>query len=265
MPAGGAQPNSGRPRKPVDSHPVRFPSIKVAALVLGVDASILKVARSRGCNAFEGAGAVHRERIIKWLAENPQEITPLPPEEPDNFTDNYDLTEETGSVGQTLKSLQADERRLKKRLDSLEANTTLHPIEKGEQVKEARRAWLSVSKTLLQYDIKVSAARREAGELIPLANAVKGVQSLLAWHTIAQGDALRNFIPELEGKNKYQMAAIIDEAIRSAIYRNFKLGVKLNKIPDWMGREAAAFVQGEKPFTLEPVTTPAHSTNAEDY
>jgi len=219
----------------------------------------LREARQKGCNAFEGSGAVHRERIIAWFQKHPPETTPQTPTpapdanslEDDTFEDNYDIPEEAGGVGQTLKSLQADERRLKKRLDQLEAAKHLHKSEKAELVKEARRSWLSVSKTLLQYDIKVSIAKRESGELIPLADAVKGVHALLAWHTVGVSDALRNVIPELEGKNKYEIATTLDPALRSSIYRTFKMGVKLGKIPDWMGRTAAEFVKDEKPLTLE--------------
>lgn len=118
-------------------------------------------------------------------------------------------------------------------------------------MKEARKEWLSVSRMLLAYDIKVTAAKRDGGELIPKTDAQAGVRALLAWHTIAQSEALRNALPECEGKNKFEMAAILDNEIRSSIYRNFKTGVEIGKIPDWMGDTATAHVKQEKPINLD--------------
>lgn len=259
MPAGGAQPGAGRPAKPGvgDAYiPLHYPSMKAAAHALKIDIAILKDARSKACNAFEASGAVHRERLIHWLKENPHNTKPreeairevLGTEE--EFVEDYSTPDETGGVGQTLKSLQAYERRLKKRLDQLEQSTSLHPITKQDMVEKAQTSWIKVVNALLKYDLAVDTAKRESGELIPLADAVKGIQALLAWHTVATSDALRNVIPEMEGKTKFDMAALLDPCLRSAIYRTFKMGVKLGKIPEWMGREASAFVAGETKFTL---------------
>lgn len=246
--------------------PTNYASMKAAAAVLGVDIGVIKHARQSGCNAFQGSGSVNREKLIVWLKQHgPKEQGSQPTESPDpdeDFTDNYNPPDETGGVGQTLKSLQAYERRAKRILDELERSTNLHPSVKAEKVKGARDAWLKVVNSLLKYDLAVDMAKRESGELLPLADAVKGVQALLAWHTVGTSDALRNVIPELEGKNKYQIATILDPALRSSIYRNFKLGVKLGKIPEWMGKTAGDFITSEPAFALE-VATP--STNLEDY
>ena len=48
--------------------------------------------------------------------------------------------------------------------------------------------------------------------------------------------------------------------LRSAIYRNFKLGMKIGKIPEWMGKTASDFVRSEPVLSMEPI-----STNLDDY
>lgn len=246
-----------------------FPSMKAAAHALKLDIAILRDARARDCPAFRTGGNVHREQLILWLkthgpkeqdTKEPKEETPPHPEE--DFEENYNIPDEAGGVGQTLKSLQAYERRSKRRLDETEKATNLHPSVKADRVKVAQDAWLKVVNSLLKYDLAVDMAKRESGELMPLAEAIKGVQALLAWHTVGTSDALRNVIPELEGKNKYEIATLLDPALRSSIYRNFKLGVKLGKIPEWMGRTAADFVTGEPVLSLDK---PVSSTNLDDY
>lgn len=247
---------------PVELVPTSFPSIKVAAHLLKVPAAVLKQARGEGCPAFQGNSAIHRERLLQWLKANyfnqkqPGETTPAetqdtPPPAEDEFEENYSPPDETGGVGQTLKSLQAYERRAKRILDEIEKSTKHHPSVKAEKSKEARDAWLKVVNSLLKYDLAVDLAKRESGELLPLADAAKGVEALLAWHTVATSDALRNVIPECEGKNKYDIAELLDKALRSSIYRNFKLGMKLGKIPEWMGKTAIEYVkqEGKQPST----------------
>lgn len=241
-----------------------YSSMKAAAHALKIDIGILKDARSKACPAFEGSGVIHRERLIDWLKkQSTQTSLPPPPEEDENqFEDTYEIPDEAGGVGQTLKSLQAYERRLKQRLDKLEKTTDLHAAVKAEMIDKALGHWLKVTNTLLKYDLSVSLAKRESGELIPLADAVKAVQALLAWHTVAISDALRNVIPNLEKKNKYEIAETLDPAIRSAIYRNFKLGVKLGKIPDWMGKTASEFVKAEPLLNID---APPPSKDINDY
>lgn len=241
-----------------------FPSMKAAAHALKMDIAILRDARSRDCPAFRSGGVIHREQLEKWLKENPQ--TSLPQDEgdlpEDDFEENYSPPDETGGVGQTLKSLQAYERRAKRILDEAERSTKLAPSVKADRVKAARDAWLKVVNSLLKYDLAVDMAKRESGELLPIADAIKAVQSILAWHTVAISDALRNVIPECEGKNKYEIAATLDPVLRSSIYRNFKLGIKLGKIPEWAGKSASEFVKAEDPLSLD---TPTPSTNLEEY
>lgn len=247
-------------------NPANFCSMKAAAASLKIDIGILKDARGKGCQAFRDSGGVNKKLLLEWLKENSQAAnlaTPALPDKVDDagedFEENYDIPDEAGGVGQTLQSLQAYERRLKKQLDSIERATNLHPAVKAERVDKAQKRWISVVGPLLKYDLSVSLAKRESGELIPLADAIKAVQALLAWHTVATSDALRNVIPNLEKKDKYQIAAILDPALRSSIYRNFKLGVKLGKIPDWMGKSATDFVRAEPPMKVEA------STNLDDY
>lgn len=238
--------------------------MKAAAYELKVDIAILKDARSRACDAFIGSGAVHKERLIEWLKNNPYTTPPPAAQEPeDDFADDYNPPDEAGGVGQTLKSLQAYERRLKRRLDEIEKAPGITPLDKAERVKAAQEAWIKVVNSLLKYDLAVDMAKRESGELLPMAEAVKAVQALLAWHTVATSDALRNVIPECEGKTKYQIATLLDPVMRSAIYRNFKLGVSIGKIPEWAGKTASDFVRSEPVFTLEKVEGP--STNLDDY
>lgn len=236
-----------------------FPSMKAAAHALKIDIAILRAARSQDCPAFRSGGNVHRAQIIEWLAENagktesnatPQIDLQAPAED-----ESYTVTDEVGGVGQTLKSLQAYERKLKQRVDAIERDTTIHPLTKADRLKGAQEAWLKVVGALLKYDLSVSAAKRDSGELIPLADAVKGIQALLAWHTVATSDALRNVIPECEGENKFKIAEKLDAALRSAIYRNFKSGIKIGKIPEWMGKEASDFVKKEKPISLDKPMT----------
>lgn len=246
-----------------------FASMRAAAAQLEIDISILRDARARGCTAFRDSGGVHREKLLAWLKENARPTnleTPQTP--PEDFEEDYDIPDEAGGVGQTLQSLQAYERRLKKQLDQIERQTNLHPSEKEARVEKAQKRWISVVGPLLKYDLSVSLAKRESGELIPLADAIKAVQALLAWHTVATSDALRNVIPNLEKKDKYEIAEILDPALRSSIYRNFKLGVKLGKIPDWMGKTASDFVKSEPPLTLEKKEVFPKgevSTNVDDY
>lgn len=266
MPSGGKREGAGKPHKAPDANghsSPYFPSMKAAAKTLGIDIAILRDARAKDCPAFRTGSFIHRQQLADWLAKDKAESDIVNETADEEFVEDYSPPEESGGVGQTLKSLQADERRLKWRLDEIEKSTKFHVTVKAELVKEARRSWLSVSKTLLQYDIKVSMAKRESGELIPLADATKGIDALLAWHTIAVSDALRNVIPEMEGKNKFDMAALLDPALRSSIYRTFKMGVKFGKIPDWMGKAATEFVAGEPTFTLEAPKGP--STNLDDY
>lgn len=234
--------------------PTNYPSMTAAATVLSIDVSILKEARAKGCPAFQSSGSVNREKLIAWLVKNPH--TPIdlgtPPEE-DELTDlDQPSTDEPGSVGQTLSSLQKEATFLKRKLDGIERATNLHPRTKMDLAKGIRAEWASISRLLLMYELKVSMAKRESGELIPLTDAVKAVQALLAWHTVATSDALRNVIPLCELKTKYEIAAVLDPALRSAIYRNFDLGVKLGKIPDWMGKSASDFVRGEELLSVGP-------------
>lgn len=246
---------------PTPSH-ANFASMKAAAHGLGIDIAVLREARSKACPAFRDSGGVNRKQLIEWLKNNSQQENTPEATDPENFEENYDIPDEAGGVGQTLKSLQAYERRLKQRLDKLERATNLHPSVKSELLEKAQNGWIKVVNALLKYDLSVSQAKRESGELIPMSDAVKAVQALLAWHTVATSDALRNVIPRLEKKTKYEIAAILDPALRSSIYRNFKLGVKLGKIPEWMGKSASDFIKGEAPISLEK--QPA-STNLDDY
>ena len=247
--------------------PRDFPSMKAAAAVLKVDIGILKEARSQGCNAFMGSGAINRERLIAWLesrANEAQEDFEQTAEgiEEDSFVDDYEVEEEAGGVGKTLKSLQAYERKLKRRLDEIEARPG-HPITKGEMVEKAQAAWVKVLNALLKYDLNVNLAKRESGELIPLTDAQKGVEALLAWHTVALSDTLRNVIPECEMRSRYDIAKVLDPAMRSSIYRNFKLGAELGKIPDWMYKAAVEAVKAQ-PSVSEPKDTPV-TTDVSDY
>lgn len=265
---GGAQPGGGRPtkenllegfynletgEKAIYKPSPYFPSMKAAAHALKIDYAILSDARSKDCPAFRNGSMVHREMLIKWLKENPPIAEPAQPQT--NFADDeqedYNPKDEAGGVGQTLKSLQAYERWCKKRLDEAERNTAnlLQPV-KEARVKSSLDAWLKVTNTLLKYDLSVALAKRESGELIPIADAIDSFHGFLAWDTVANSDALRNAIPECEGKNKYEIAAVLDKALRSSSYRNYKLGMKLGKIADWMGKTASDYVKEKKPLTL---------------
>lgn len=238
---------------PAEIVPNGYASAKAAAALLKVPIEVIRQARNSGCPAFTGSGSINREKLLTWLNANyfnqkqpPETGTEeTPPTGDEDFQDNYNPPDETGGVGQTLKSLQAYERRAKRILDEIEKSTKYHPAVKAEKAKEARDSWLKVVNSLLKYDLAVDLAKRESGELLPLADAAKGVQALLAWHTVATSDALRNAIPECEGKNKYDIAELLDKALRSSIYRNFKLGMKLGKIPEWMGKTAIEHVQNE--------------------
>ncbi len=119
-------------------------------------------------------------------------------------------------------------------------------------VKLAQDSWIKVVNALLKYDLSVSQAKRDSGELIPIEDARQGVQALLAWHTIASSDALRNVIPTLEGKNKFEIASLLDPAIRAAIYRNFKMARELGKIPEWMEKTAVDAVKSKVALSLTP-------------
>lgn len=228
-----------------------FPSMKAAAHSLKIPVEVLKDARARDCPAFRSGGIVHREQLIAWIKKEGIKPTQVLPE--NDFTEQETLIEidETGGVGAVLKSLQAYAMKAKARLDRAEQDTLSHPATKAKNVKEAQDGWLKVAAQLLKYDLSVSLAKRESGELIPIADARKGVEGLLAWHTITTSDALRNVIPECEGKDKYQIAKLLDGAMRSSIYRNFKLAVKNHKVPEWMGTATTDFVKSEKPLLGE--------------
>lgn len=272
--------DTGKPAPDVRS--VYFPSMEAAEHTLGIPREVLRRARSLDCKAFRSSSNIHREQLVEWLKENgfinrdgtkneealrqfstPQNepvIEALAESESDDgdFEESYDVAgDETAGVGQTLKSLQAYERKQKRKLDLLEQNKKLNPILKAGLVKEAHGQWLRTAQTLLKYDLSVSQAKRESGELIPIKDACEGVKGLMAWHTVAMSDALRNVIPECEGKDKFQIASLIDGAIRSSIYRNFKLGFKLGKIPEWMVNAAGEQVRANPPLgdILKPVST----------
>ncbi len=231
-----------------------FPNMKSAAHSLKIDIAILKDARTKDCPAFRTGSIVHRQQLIDWLKKHSDKTPPQPEPVEDNgeeqeVEDDYTVDDELGGVGRTLKSLQQYERRAKRALDTAEK---LKPGPyKTEMVKRAQDGWIKIVNALLKYDLSVSMAKRESGELIPIADAIAGVHALLAWHTVATSDALRNVIPECEGKTKYQIAALLDPALRSSIYRNFKLGVKIGKMPEWLGKCGAEFVKAEAPLTLE--------------
>ncbi len=249
-----------------------FPSLKAAAHALKLDIAILRDAKAKNCDAFQAAGLVHKERVISWVRRNsllgnqnnPHNVSTESPDDDLGLDseEDYTIVDEAGGVGQTLKSLQVYERRAKRALDNVEKSTTMHPAVKTELIKARQDAWIKVVNALLKYDLSVSLAKRESGELLPIADAVVGVQALLAWHTVATSDALRNVIPECEGKTKYEIAALLDTALRSAIYRNFKLGVKLGKVPEWMGKTASDFVKAETPMNLNKLKA---STKLEEY
>lgn len=228
-----------------------FPSMKAAAYALKIPIAVLQDARMRDCPAFRTGGHVNREQLIIWLKKEGEKPPQQFPENDYMEKETPLEIDETGGVGAVLKSLQAYAQRAKKRLDHEESRTDLHPATKAKNVKEAQDGWLKVAAQLLKYDLSVSLAKRESGELIPIADARKGVEGLLAWHTIATSDALRNVIPECEGKNKYEIAKLLDNALRSSIYRNMKLAIKHNKVPEWMGTCANEFVKGEKPLLEE--------------
>lgn len=286
--------DTGKPAPDVRS--VYFPSMQAAVHTLGIPREVLRRARSLDCKAFRSSSNIHRGQLVEWLKEHgfinrdgtknmeaiqhfmdstgPNlEETTLPPDiektlstsdddSDDDFEDNYELPEdEKGGVGQTLKSLQAYERQQKRKLDQLE-RSKLNPITKSALVKEAHAQWIKTAQALLKYDLSVSQAKRESGELIPIKDACEGVKGLMAWHTVAMSDALRNVIPECEGKDKFQIASLIDGAIRSSIYRNFKLGFKLGKIPEWMVNAAGEQVRADPP--LEDILRPV-STDPNDY
>lgn len=232
-----------------------FPNMKAAAYSLGISIAVLKDARARDCPAFRSGAMINREQLITWLKQQSLlKKTVLPPPPMEDEEDDYSTAvDEKGGVGLTLRSLQAYERKLKRMLDDLhQSNQFTIKEEKEAAIKAAEAAWLKVAGQLLKYDLAVDEAKRESGELISLADAKAGVQALLAWHTVATSDALRNVIPSLEGKNKFQIATLLDPALRSAIYRNFKLGAKLGKIPDWMSATASEFVKVEKEFSMNP-------------
>lgn len=243
--------------EPAKRQPVYYASMGAAAHVLKLDIAILKNAKARGCDAFAAGAAVHRERFLTWLKANPVSGEQTSQDEI-NFIEEYTVTDETGGVGQTLKSLQTYERRCKQALDNAEKSTTLFAPIKAELVKIRQDAWLKVVGQLLKYDLSVAQSKRESGELIPIEDAKRGVQALLAWHTIATSDAIRNCILLCEGKNKFEIAAILDEQLRAAIYRNFKLGQKLGKLPEWMCVTASDHVKQEKPINVNP-------TNLDDF
>jgi len=237
-----------------------FPSMKAAAHSLKIDIALLRDARSKDCHAFRTGGFVHRDQLIQWLKDNPPPIadkTTLLEESLDDFKEEYKLKDEVGGVGQTLVSLRAYERRCKRDLDNAERITGLFTTEKAKLIKDKQDGWLKVARELLRYDLEVDQAKRESGEQIAKADAIKGVHALLAWHSVAMSDALRNALPECEMKSRNEVAAILDPLIRSSIYRNFKLAVKLGKIPDWMGKEASDFVKQEG--------QPKPSLNVDDY
>lgn len=233
--------------------------MRAAAAALGIDFSILRDARTRDCPAFRSGGNVHREQLVQWLKENPPTPPPEPPDDDDtdedqeeDFTPDTGSAEDPGGVGKTLKSLQIDERQLRRELKRAERAKYTTDIQKKAAIKEARNEWFKVSKLLLTYDQKVSLAKRESGELIPLADAITSTHGLLAWFTVAISDSLRNVIPECEGKGKFEIAALLDKELRSCSYRHFKLGLETGKIAEWMGRKASDFVQKRQIVDIEP-------------
>lgn len=272
--------DTGKPAPDVQS--VYFPSMTAAVHTLGISMEVLRRARSLDCKAFRSSSNIHREQLIQWLKDNgfinpdgtkneaamqafaaPETPDDIPDEAEEDFEDTYELPDdEAGGVGQTLKSLQAYERRQKKKLDKLEQNKTIHHVTKAGLVKEAHAQWIKTVGALLKYDLSVSQAKRESGELLPLKDVCEGVKALMAWHTVAMSDALRNAIPECEGKDKFEIAVLLDSAIRSSIYRNFKLGFKLGKIPEWMASAANEQVKNDPP--LKNILTPP-SNNPDEY
>ncbi len=226
-----------------------FPSMKAAAFTLKLPIAVLKDARSRDCTAFRSGGYVQKQELLDWLAREAENgnVNTMEDGGDDNFEDTYEIPDEAGGVGLTLKSLQMAERRLKRKLDSV-VKSQIHVALKAKLEKEALEAWLKVVGQLLKYDLAVDMAKRESGELIPIADAIAGVQALLAWHSVSMSDALRNVIPDCEGLDKYGIATILDTTLRSSIYRNFKLAVENHKIPEWMGQTVSEYSKAEKPL-----------------
>jgi hypothetical protein len=62
---------------------------------------------------------------------------------------------------------------------------------------EARTAWMQISNALRQYDLAVERDRREAGELIPLGQAVEAARSTAEWLKLSIQSWLSSETPQL--------------------------------------------------------------------
>jgi len=60
-------------KKPAASHRIAA-SMQAAASILKLPLSAIRVAKRAGCDAFAARGSVNCDRLLEWLAENPQAV-----------------------------------------------------------------------------------------------------------------------------------------------------------------------------------------------
>lgn len=207
------------------------PSLKAAASRLGIPYIKVKSARAKGCPAFDSGGRVKLDILQEWLDEqeklkaSKKKKTPAPIK--------IEQVEETHGAGQTLRRLEGDE--VKAYQDYMQAKDD---GEDDEVINQKHDRWLKVSNSLLQYDSKVTDAKRGAGELIPQEEVIEFMLSFISWIDVATEAFLNTAVPKLhKDMSDRDKAAIVWEPIKNARKQALKLAVKNNKLPGWVTKK----------------------------
>ena len=227
------------PRKPQQPSQVS-PSLKSAAATLGLDVSVLKDAKARGCPAFKANQSVNREVLLEWLKEDRRQAderkAAAPKTIPGDDVDPYeedDDTEASEGIGKALQALVKYERKARQALK--EAHAQQNPL----LIKTKEEGWLKVLRELLRYEMNVEMAKRDAGELIPRADVVSHCRAFLSWHQVGLSDAIRTSVPRIVGLTKPgEVAYVLDPILRESQALAFDIGTRAGLVPSWLAEAA---------------------------
>ncbi len=231
-------------KKPAATPSQISPSLKAAAAALGLDVSVLRDAKNRGCPAFRPNMGVHRGELLEWLKTDRQQAeerkASQPPKDESDDLEDEDGVEAGEGVGKAFQSLVKYERQARRALN--DAIKTENPL----LIKVKEEAWLKVLRELLRYEINVEVAKRDAGELIPRADVVNHCRAFLSWHQVGLSDAVRTAVPRIVGLEKPgDVAHILDPIIRESQALAFDIGTRAGLVPSWLAEAA----MNQKPNT----------------
>lgn len=234
-----------------------FNSMEQAAAVMGIPKSTLKLAKIRGCPGF-GANKIEEKLIARWMEDRVNSggsndtagvserdqgalVAALMGGESTGFRDEPDDNEQANEdddkgIGQAYRRMKNMELRVSKRLDRM-----LKPGSgaRQEEIDKLTSSYVKISNSLLNMEVKLDQAKKDSGAMVPMEEVKAGTCAFFVWLQVGMSNVLRPAIPELEGKNRSQMAEILDQQFRNSVFRALDYGVKAGKLPKYMAECAA--------------------------